>query len=38
MSPGLQFSVVTRQSFQILDFYNGGTKQNFQKCLLVSST
>ena len=34
------FSVETRPSFQILDFYiiyNGGTHQNFQKCLLDTS-
>jgi len=31
------FSVGTHQSFQILDFYNGGTHQTFQKCLLDSS-
>jgi len=31
------FSVGTLQSFHILDFYNGGTHKNFQKCLLDSS-
>jgi len=30
-------SVETRQSFQILDFYDGGTHQNFQKRLLDPS-
>jgi len=28
------FSVGTRQNFQILDSYNGGTHQIFQKCFL----
>ena len=28
------FSVEIHQSFQILYFYNGGTHQNFQKCVL----
>ena len=28
------FSLGTLKSFQILDFYNGGTLHNFQKCLL----
>ena len=31
------YSVGTRQSFKTLAFYNGGTHQNFQKCLLNSS-
>ena len=30
-------SVGTRQSYQIVDFYNGGTRQNLQKWLLESS-
>ena len=33
----LQFSVGTRQSFQNLDSYNGGTLQNVRNCLLDSS-
>ena len=31
------FSVGIHPSFQILDFYNCGTHQNFQKCLLDTS-
>ena len=33
----LQWWVLSKH-FQILDFYNGGTQQNFQKCFLNSST
>ena len=33
----LQWWVLSK-FFQILDFYNGGTQQNFQKCFLDSST
>ena len=34
MSSGLTIFSWTHQSFQILDSYNGGTCQKFQKCLL----